>query len=301
VASVGKLGSADFNCHLLYRTILRMPHDNQSSPLATAINLLAISVGNTNTQIGTFEEQKLVDVHCICSDNVDALSLQIKKSMQKLESKRNAVVLLASTCPPVAQRIAEMVEPLGKTALWVEKDLPVPIGRHLDPEAIVGDDRLLNAAAAYDTMRQSCVVIDAGTAVTVDFIDGSGIFHGGAISPGVRMMLDALSRGASQLPAVDLVSAPDEPVGHNTVEAIRNGVFHGLRGMVRELTERYAELAGTYPAVVATGGDGELLFADYDLVDRVVPNLTLLGMKLTLSGPKETEDESNQRDNDTSS
>ena len=275
-----------------------MAHNDQSSPSATAVNLLAISVGNTNTRIGTFDEKKLGDVHYIASHDDDALSAQIKKSLGELESKRNAVVLLASTCPPVAQRIAELVKSLGKMALWVEKDLPVPIGRQLDPEALVGNDRLLNAAAAYDTMRQSCVVVDAGTAVTVDFVDGAGTFHGGAIAPGVHMMLDALAGGACQLPAVELSTPPQEPIGHNTVEAIRNGIFHGLRGMVRELTEHYAELAGAYPTVVATGGDAELLFADYDLVDRVVPDLTLLGMKLTLSGATKTEDASNERDDD---
>ena len=68
---------------------------------------------------------------------------------------------------------------------------------------------------------------------------------------------------------------------------MRSAVFHGLRGMARELTEKYAEVAGSYPAVVATGGDAEMLFGDYELVERVVPDLTLLGMALTLQAAQQ--------------
>ena len=77
----------------------------------------------------------------------------------------------------------------------------------LDPETITGVDRLLNAAAAYATLKQACVVVDAGTAVTVDFVDGHGTFHGGAIAPGARLQIDALHRGTDALP--DVQAAPD--------------------------------------------------------------------------------------------
>ena len=76
----------------------------------------------------------------------------------------------------------------------VGDDLPIPIQVDLAPETITGSDRLLNAVAAFDVLQQACVVVDAGTAVTVDFIDGKGTFHGGAIAPGARMQLAALHK-----------------------------------------------------------------------------------------------------------
>ena len=145
----------------------------------------------------------------------------------------------------------------------------------------VNPEWLLNAAAAFDVLKQSCVVVDAGTAVTVDFVDGSGTFHGGAIAAGAQLSLDALHRRTAQLPEV-VLARPLEAIGHSTVEAMRGGAFHGVRGMVRELVEHYAEQAGSYPTVIATGGDAELLFADFDLVERIVPELTLMGLAVTL-------------------
>ena len=142
-------------------------------------------------------------------------------------------------------------------------------------------DRLLNAAAAFDVLKQACVVVDAGTALTVDFVDGAGTFHGGAISPGGQLMLDSLHQRTALLPEVKFAK-PDEAVGHNTTEAMLAGAFHGLRGTVRELVELFAEHAGTFPMVIATGGDAPLLFADYPLIDRVVPDLTLMGLAVAL-------------------
>ena len=78
------------------------------------------------------------------------------------------------------------------------------------------------------------------------------------------------------------MARPQEPIGHNTAEAMRCGAYYGLRGAVRELVERYAEVVGSFPVVVATGGDVEMLFENFDLIDRIVPDLTLMGMAVTL-------------------
>ena len=77
------------------------------------------------------------------------------------------------------------------------------------------------------------------------------------------------------------IAGPDEAVGPNTPEAMRSGVFHGLRGAVQGLVERFAQQIGHYPLVVATGGESGILFKDWELVDRLVPELTLLGLELT--------------------
>lgn len=101
-------------------------------------------------------------------------------------------------------------------------------------------------------------------------------------------MMDALNQRTAQLPEVEF-DKPAQAIGHNTSEAMKAGVYFGLRGMVRELVEQYAEVVGQFPLVVATGGDAPLLFQDYELVDRVVPDLTLMGLAVTLRVARELE------------
>ncbi|MEX0774899.1 MAG: type III pantothenate kinase [Phycisphaeraceae bacterium] len=247
-----------------------------------AIDLLAISIGNTRTKFGAFGQDNLRASQAIANDRLGAeLPAAVKQAYEQLDNDE-APVLLASVNPNLAdQVIAIAARETGRSVLRVERDLPIPIGRQLDREALVGEDRLLNAAAAYDVLKQACIVVDAGTAITVDFIDGVGTFHGGAIGPGAHMMLNALHVRTALLPEVTF-ARPAEAIGHNTVEAMRVAVYYGLRGMVRELVEQYAQIAGAFPMVVATGGDSETLFEGFELVERIVPDLTLLGLAVTM-------------------
>ncbi|MCC5829895.1 MAG: type III pantothenate kinase [Phycisphaeraceae bacterium] len=244
-------------------------------------NLLAFSIGNTRTRMGTFVDGKLAGSLAISHADPDEFAAAVAEAHAPLSGRSDAVAVFGSVQPRITERLRRIVpEHTGLELLRVEEDLPIPIGRKLDREALVGDDRLLNAAAAYHTLKQSCIVVDAGTAMTVDLIDGEGTFHGGAILPGAQMMLDALGRQAAQLPDLE-IARPDEAVGHNTNEAMLTGVFHALRGAVRELSEQYAEAAGHFPMIIATGGNADLLFSGWELVERIVPDLTLLGVAVT--------------------
>lgn len=245
------------------------------------VSLLAISIGNTRTQFGTYVNGKITERLLVNNSDTEALGITIEMAFAALKEDPDAPVVLASVNPAVTRLVTEGVKRrLGRQVLRIEEDLKVPIGRQLDRETIVGEDRLLNAAATYDVLKQACVIVDAGTAITVDYVDGAGTFHGGAIGPGARMMLRSLHQGAAQLPEVEF-QRPEEAVGHNTAEAMRSAIFYGLRGMVRELSEQYALTAGSYPLVIATGGDAEVLFGDYELIERVVPDLTLRGIAVT--------------------
>ncbi|MDX1683234.1 MAG: type III pantothenate kinase, partial [Phycisphaeraceae bacterium] len=219
------------------------------------VNLLAINVGNTHTRFGAFIDGNLEDTRSFTNDRPARLVDEAKEAFEKVAGRDRTAILMGSTNPPVADQLAKRLNGQLDTPVYrVDQDVTIPIGRQLDPEAIVGEDRLLNAAAAFATLEQACVIVDAGTAITIDFVDGAGTFHGGAIAPGAEMMLSSMHKQTAQLPEIDF-AAPEEAVGHNTAEAMRSGVFHGLRGMVRELTEQIAEMAGAYPVVIATGGD----------------------------------------------
>lgn len=246
-----------------------------------SVNLLAINVGNTRTQVGSFLDGRMTEPQRFTHDQPDALARAVLALHEPLREATDSAVYLSSVNDDAAQRVLEIVEEkLGVVVLRMERDVRIPIGRQLDPEAIVGEDRLLNAAAAFERVKQACIVVDAGTAVTVDFVDGTGTFQGGAIFPGLTTQARSLRDATSLLPLVEFVR-PTEAIGHNTVQAICSGLFHGIRGAVRELVEKYAEVYLAYPKVIATGGDAELLFTGYELVESIVPSLTLEGMAVT--------------------
>jgi type III pantothenate kinase len=265
--------------------------------MTQALNLLAVSVGNTCTRLGAFVEGELTETATLENGRQRELTDVVDRAFGPLREKEDTVVLMSSVNPKAGDAFSEALrQQLSRPIHRVEQDVNIPIGRQLDREALVGEDRLLNAAAAFDVLNQACVVVDAGTAITVDFIDGAGTFHGGAIAPGAQLMLDSLKQRTGLLPETEF-AAPREPIGHNTVEAMRSGVFYALRGMVQQLVEQYADEAGAFPLVVATGGDANVLFRDWELVDRVVPELTLRGLAVTLRRAMEGGDDDQEPQN----
>lgn len=248
--------------------------------MADGPNLIAINVGNTRTHVGKFVDGELVE-HVRCANRDAPSILQTVLGWWESIAELPAVAIaLASVVDQVAESLTSMIQDqLSIDVYRVGEDLPIPIGMQLDPETITGVDRLLNAAAAYDGLKEACVVVDAGTAITVDFVDGEGTFHGGAIAPGAQMQLHALHEYTAALPELDFSRPDDDAFGRSTAQAMLKGVYHGIRGMVWRLVEQYAQRYGAYPQVIATGGDAETLFADDELVDRIVPHLTLRGIR----------------------
>lgn len=263
--------------------------------MTQAAPLIALNVGNTRTQLGRFEDGKLTATERFENRNLSDLVQQVVAWWGAMDGSSGRSIVLASVNDDLAKRLTSAIEDqLSVEVYRVGDDLPVPVGQQLDPETLTGVDRLLNAAAAYDILGQACVVIDAGTAVTVDFVDGEGTFHGGAIAPGARLQLQALHQFTSALPEIDFRAPENEAFGRNTAEAMLQGVYFGIRGMVWKLVEQYADRYGAYPTIVATGGDAELLFSDDELVERVVPELTLLGIAACVKQALRSADEEEQ-------
>lgn len=247
------------------------------------LNLLAISVGNSTTRFGRFEGPELARSLRAPNSSFPQLLDQVAAMAAELppESEQStSAVVIASTNNPVADGLAAELDSRTPHEIFrIGPDLPVPILTALAPDATPGQDRLLNALAAFDHLKQACIVVDCGTAITVDFVDGEGVFQGGAIAPGANMQLHALHHGTAALPHVHLAVPDPAPFGKNTAQAMLNGVFYGIRGMVRALVERYAEAFEAYPPVIATGGDAPLIFDGDELIDRIIPDLTLWGIE----------------------
>jgi type III pantothenate kinase len=241
--------------------------------------ILAVQIGNTRVQLGLFDDEKLDQSFRFANDDIAAIVAQAAKLWDEIKDEPQAAIMFASVNEKAAKPLQSMLEDqLGTEVYRIGDDVPVPIGEALDPETLVGTDRLLNAAAAWDRLKQACVIIDAGTAVTVDFVDGEGTFHGGAIAPGVTMQLKALHEHTDALPLVTFRKPSADAWGKNTTEAMLRGVYEGVRGLAWKLVERYAEAYGAFPLVIATGGDADALFGEDELVNRIVPDLTLQGM-----------------------
>lgn len=159
--------------------------------------------------------------------------------------------------------------------------LYVPLQTDLPPPITLGIDRALTALAAFAKSGEACVVIDAGTAITVSVVDGFGVFRGGAIAPGVAMMLRSLATGTGALPDLlkfPLPPVPSEPVGTTTRDAMLLGCAEAARGLAHRAIDRFALSNGSYPRVIATGGDAALLFEHDELVEHIVPDLIFIGM-----------------------
>jgi type III pantothenate kinase len=242
--------------------------------------LLAISVGNTRVAIGRFHHAELHGVERFAKADTDAIAAAAAAQWAQAQGSDDGEVVIAGVDEQATARIEAAVAAALGTSVWrIGRDLEVPIGRRLDAGTRTGQDRLLAAAAAYDMLKQAVIVVDAGTCVTVDFVDGEGTFHGGAIAPGAAMQLAAMHAGTAALPNV-AYRAPDqdETFGRNTEQAMLLGVHEGIRGAVQRLAERYSESYGAFPMVIATGGDAEALFEEDAVVTRVVPDLVLRGI-----------------------
>lgn len=245
------------------------------------LHIVAVSVGNTTTKIGLFRDAEPVEVTRIAAHDTRSCVDAIADFAERIWEEPRRAIVIASVNDPAADPLVEAVREQYPTGTFrLGEDLDIPIRVDVEPNYTPGQDRLLNALAAFHLRSQACVVVDAGTAITVDFVDGAGTFVGGAIAPGLRLALDAMHRGTAALPAVELAPAEAAPFGKSTREAMLSGVTYGARGMVRMLTERYAEAYGAYPLVIATGGDAHMLFDNDELIDAVVDDLTLRGVAI---------------------
>ena len=244
------------------------------------INLLAINAGNSRLALATFVAGELTNVARVSIELRSDWPAAIEQAWNQIKNMEGAAVAGSSVNPPAIEFIEHAVKTAtGKSIQWVGKQIDVPVKNLTQKPDQTGVDRLLNVAAAYEQMQKACVVVDAGTAVTVSLCDDKGNFLGGAIAPGAGTMLQSLAGHTAKLPLVSL-ARPEHAIGKTTEDAIRNGVYHGIRGMVKELVENYATELGNWPEIIATGGDAELLFEGWELIHAVSPDLTLYGIAL---------------------
>jgi len=252
--------------------------------------LLAIDIGNSNIVLGVFDGTKLVQswrLTTIRERTGDELGLLVEGLFTNahLDPRKVTGVILASVVPPLTKPAQEMVRrSFGLTVMTVEPPLDTGMPILYDTPADVGADRIVNGIAAYEKYgragKHPLVVVDFGTATTLDAISGNGEYLGGAICPGVTISADALFQRAARLPKVD-VRKPATVIGRTTVGAMEAGLFWGYVDMVEGLVRRMsAELGGKNVICVATGGLAPTIAPETKLIQHVEPDLTLDGLRI---------------------
>jgi type III pantothenate kinase len=244
------------------------------------INLLVLNVGNSRLAAGAFAAGELVHSVRVAHSDRRLCAETIQQAWSRIADSQSPVVAAASVHPDLDPALDEIVQrETGQSIQWVGRQIDVPIEVCTRNPSETGIDRILNIAAAYHQMEKACVVVDAGTAVTVDCCNDNGDFLGGAIAPGLDMMLDALHEKTARLPRVTF-AVPGPGFGDSTSAAISLGVFHAVRGLVKEAVENYALQLGSWPEIIATGGDARQLFEGWELIHAIAPDLTLYGIAL---------------------
>jgi type III pantothenate kinase len=189
-------------------------------------------------------------------------------------------LVAASVNPPATERLRQLASEVAPQAPLhlAAADFPIPIRNDTTEPDRVGVDRLLAALAAYGRARGPCIVVDFGTAITVNAVRADGAFVGGAIFPGLAMMAQALWQRTAQLPEVPVPDAAPA-VGRNTSEAIAAGLLHGTAGAVSNLIIVASEVVGSGAKIFLTGGDAARVaaFLPSDCRD-ISPDLVLEGL-----------------------
>jgi type III pantothenate kinase len=247
--------------------------------------ILAIDVGNTQTVIGLFEGETLGGHWRIATDaalTADELRIKIGGL---LESERLTWadverIIVSSVVPRLTEAYdAAARKATDKPPMTVGPGLKTGLPIRYDNPHEVGADRIVNSVAAIESYGAPVVVVDFGTATTIDVIDASGAYLGGAIAPGVETSADALFSRAARLSKVDLED-PGTVIGRNTRQSVQAGLILGGAAMVDGLVRRTWKELGVETPVVATGGLAERMSPLCDTIGHVDPDLTLKGLIL---------------------
>lgn len=246
--------------------------------------LLAIDVGNTNTVLGLFEADRLVDSFRIKTDPRSTADEMMLTFRGLLGATPITGVSMCSTVPAVLHEMRAMLAHYygGFPRIIVEPGVKTGVQVLTDNPKEVGADRIVNTLAAHHLYGGPCVVVDFGTSTNLDVVSATGDFLGGALAPGIQISLDALSARAAQLRKVELVR-PRSVIGKNTVEALQSGALYGFAGQVDGLVDR---IKGEVPGivdVVATGGLAEVVVPESRTITAHKPELTLIGLALVFA------------------
>ena len=242
--------------------------------------ILLFDIGNTNTHVGLADAtriRKQMDVPTRDWFSGRA-GTQVRNFIGRVEPKGVALCSVVPKATPCVRALVRGTFELD--CLELNPATVRGIGINYPTPESIGPDRLANAVAARAKFGAPSLVVDFGTAVTFDVVDGKGNYVGGIIAPGLAAMTDYLHEKTALLPQIKIREVKTA-IGKSTEQAMLIGAVHGYRGLVRELIgELKRELKVKKLPVVATGGYAKLIAAKLPEISAVAPDLTLEGLRL---------------------
>jgi len=245
--------------------------------------VLVVDIGNTNIVIGVFNADELKLKFRMATDRLRTpeeygffIKSQFSEAGLTADSVKHAIV--SSVVPQLDFTFKTLIRNLWRIdPLFVSHSMKLNIRFDYDSPSEIGADRIVNAAAAYHLWPTDLVVLDFGTATTVEFVDRGGVYKGGVILPGFNLMKDSLHLRTAKLPDVE-VKKPEAILGRNTIQSIQSGLYYVSVGGLRYIIDRVRSEYAAQAKIVATGGLSALLRDDLSLVDQIEPDLTLTGL-----------------------
>lgn len=251
--------------------------------------LLAIDVGNTNMEFGLYRDSILIGNFRMGTKyeaTSDEIGLFIHQyfSAQGISRGDISDIIVASVVPQVMYSLTNaLLKYVGPQPLVIGDNITVNIDNLYDRPAAVGADRIVTAYAAYRKYGGPLIVVDFGTATTLDAVDKNGAYLGGAIYPGVKISMDALFQRAAKLSRIEL-QKPPAAIGRNTEHSMQSGVYYGYIGGVRHIASLIDAEMGGGSKLIATGGLSVLFAEEPGLFDAVDKSLSLDGLYLVYAG-----------------
>ena len=221
--------------------------------------LLAIDIGNTNIVIGCIRDDEILFEARIATDRTrtsDQYGVEIKNMLEAFGVRKEELTdcIISSVVPPVFNSVRTgVIKVIGKQPIVVGPGLKTGLNIQVDVPSQVGSDRIVIAVAALAEYEAPLILMDLGTATTIEVVEPGNVYLGGVIIPGVKVSVDALTSRAAQLPGISL-DQPKSVIGKNTVDCMRSGVMYGTAGMIDGIVDRMEEELGHKSTLVATGG-----------------------------------------------
>ena len=221
--------------------------------------LLAIDIGNTNIVIGCIKDDEILFEARIATDRTrtsDQYGVEIMNMLNAFGVRKEDLgdCIISSVVPPVFNSVRTgVIKIIGKQPLVVGPGLKTGLNIHVDVPSQVGSDRIVIAVAALAEYEAPLILMDLGTATTIEVVEPGNVYMGGVIIPGVKVSVDALTSRAAQLPGISL-DQPKSVIGKNTVDCMRSGIMYGTAGMIDGIVDRMEEELGHKSTLVATGG-----------------------------------------------
>jgi type III pantothenate kinase len=255
--------------------------ENQSA------GLLAVDIGNTNIHLGLWRHgtwQPFWRARTVVDKMPDEYGVLVRNFLDSAELDYKAItgIVISSVVPPLTAAFTELAERyVHMEPLMVNSRVDMGMPVQIDYPEQAGADRLANAAAVVGLYGGGpAIVVDFGTATNFDVISADNAYIGGAIAPGMNLAHDALVSRAARLHKIDLVPPPDA-IGRNTIHAMQSGIFWGYVSLIEGLITRIKTSLGAPNAnVIATGGLASLVNDHTDMINQIVPTLTLDGLRV---------------------